>query len=231
MGHPKFSRPRYDTPGHPWKGARIEEEHDIKANYGLKRIGGMKEIWKAKSQLRRYRQQAMKLIGRVDTKEKHWAKEKEDLLSSLYSKGLIESDSILDNVLSLNMEDILKRRLQSQVYYKGLAVSMRQARQLVFHGHICIEGQKVTIPSYQVSRDEEELITYVGNSPLFNENHSLRKEIEGIRERAEYGDEEIVPPTIETGDAEVIAKAASDAPSAEDTIPKGNDEEVKINEP
>ena len=69
MGHPKFSRPKYDTPSHPWKAQRIEEEHALKANHGLKRIGGMKEIWKAKSQLRRHRQQAMKLIGRVDTSE------------------------------------------------------------------------------------------------------------------------------------------------------------------
>ena len=33
---------------HPWKAQRIEEEHALKANHGLKRIGGMKEIWKAK---------------------------------------------------------------------------------------------------------------------------------------------------------------------------------------
>ena len=36
MGHPKFARPKYDTPPHPWKADRIEEEHAIKANHGLK---------------------------------------------------------------------------------------------------------------------------------------------------------------------------------------------------
>ena len=45
MGHPKFARPKYDTPPHPWKADRIEEEHAIKANHGLK---NMTEIWKAK---------------------------------------------------------------------------------------------------------------------------------------------------------------------------------------
>ena len=36
MGEPKFSRPKYDTPSHPWKADRIEEEHALKANHGLK---------------------------------------------------------------------------------------------------------------------------------------------------------------------------------------------------
>ena len=66
MGEPKFSRPKFDTPSHPWKAARIEEEHAIKAQHGLK---NMREIWKAKSQLRRHRRQAMRLIGMVDTSE------------------------------------------------------------------------------------------------------------------------------------------------------------------
>ena len=155
MGEPKFSRPKFDTPSHPWKAARIEEEHAIKAQHGLK---NMREIWKAKSQLRRHRRQAMRLIGMVDTSEGHGKKEMEDLLRSLNNKGLIQSDASLDDVLSLGTEDILNRRLQAQVYYKGLATTMKQARQLVIHGLICIGEQKVTIPSYSVSRDEEEHI-------------------------------------------------------------------------
>ena len=121
MGHPKFARPKYDTPPHPWKADRIEEEHAIKANHGLK---NMTEIWKAKSALRRIRGQAMKLIGRVDTSEGHYSREKDALLDSLNRKGLIASDAILDDILSLSAEDILNRRLQAQVYYKGLALSL-----------------------------------------------------------------------------------------------------------
>ena len=145
MGEPKFSRPKFDTPPHPWKKARIEEEHLIQANHGLK---NMREIWKAKSQLRRHRRQAMRLIGMVDTTEGHGMREKDDLLRSLHHKGLITKEASLDDILSLNAEDILNRRLQAQVYYKGLACSLKQARQLVTHGHICIGDQKVTIPSY-----------------------------------------------------------------------------------
>ncbi|MGB1818004.1 MAG: 30S ribosomal protein S4 [Candidatus Poseidoniaceae archaeon] len=218
MGHPKFSRPKYDTPSHPWKAQRIEEEHALKANHGLKRIGGMKEIWKAKSQLRRHRQQAMKLIGRVDTSEGHWMREKDSLLSSLFRKGLITSDAILDDILKLSVEDVLNRRLQAQVYYKGLASSLREARQLVVHGHICVGDQRVTIPSYAVNRDEEDMIQYHPRSPLNDENHIIRQTIEGMRSNAEYAAEE-VDPEFAQSDAEVVAEAAGDAPAAEDTIP------------
>src|SRR5512135_258763 len=49
----------------------------------------------------------------------------------------------------------LERRLDNVVYRLGFAVSRRQARQLVRHGHIEVNGKKVDIPSYQVSVGEE----------------------------------------------------------------------------
>ena len=219
MGHPKFSRPKYDTPPHPWKADRIEEEHAIKANHGLK---NMTEIWKAKSALRRMRRQVMKLIGRVDTSEGHYLREKEAMLSSLYRKGLITSDAILDDILSLSAEDILNRRLQAQVYYKGFACSMKQARQLVVHGQICIGNQKVTIPSYPVSRDEEEMIQYHPRSNLNDENHVIRQTIAGVRESATYEDEES-DPEFSQSDASAVNESAEEAPSAEDTVPGGDE--------
>ena len=220
MGHPKFARPKYDTPPHPWKADRIEEEHAIRDNHGLK---NMTEIWKAKSALRRIRGQAMKLIGRVDTTEGHYSREKDALLVSLNRRGLIASDAILDDILSLSAEDFLNRRLQAQVYYKGLACSMKQARQLVTHGQICIGDQKVTIPSYPVSRDEEEVIRYHPRSKLNDENHVIRQTIMGVRESAEYAEEEVDPEATKA-DAEVVKESAADAPKAEDTVTEGGDQ-------
>ena len=217
MGEPKFARPKFDTPSHPWKKARIEEEHSIRDNHGLKT---MREIWKAKSQLRRHRRQAMRLIGMVDTTEGHGMREKTDLLASLNNKGLVSADAILDDILTLGTEDILNRRLQAQVYYKGLASTMKQARQLVTHGQICIGDQKVTIPSYPVSRDEEELIRYHPGSSLNNPEHQIRKTIEGRRESAEYAAEEVDPEATPEFAAEVV-EGAEAAPSAETT---GGDE-------
>ena len=49
----------------------------------------------------------------------------------------------------------LERRLDNIVYRLGFGVSRRQARQLVRHGHVQVDGHKVNIPSYQVSVGEE----------------------------------------------------------------------------
>lgn len=204
MGQPKFSRPKYDTPPHPWKADRIEEEHAIKQNHGLK---NMTEIWKAKSVLRRHRRKAMRLIGVVDTSEGHGKREMEDLLRSLHSQGLIASDATLGDILSLSTEDVLNRRLQAQVYYKGLACTMKQARQLVTHGQICIGDQKVTIPSYPVSKDEEAELRYHPSSALNNPNHPIREAIEGVRQKADYNEEEVDPEATAEFAAEVNAAA------------------------
>ena len=222
MGHPKFARPKYDTPTHPWKKARIEEEHALKEQFGLKKIGGMKEIWKGKSKLRRWRQNAMKLIGRVDTSEGHFSREKDDLVESLYRRGLLGDGATLDDILLLTVEHVLSRRLQSQVYYCGLATSMRQARQLVIHGHIGIGDQKMTVPSYIITRDDENLLTYHHTSPLTDTDHPIRKEIEETRAAAEYGDEEEDETPSEDFVAGVV-EAAEAAPSAEDTEVEGGD--------
>ena len=49
----------------------------------------------------------------------------------------------------------LERRLDNVVYRLGFGISRRQARQLVRHGHVHVNGHKVNIPSYQVSVGEE----------------------------------------------------------------------------
>jgi small subunit ribosomal protein S4 len=49
----------------------------------------------------------------------------------------------------------LERRLDNVVYRLGFGISRRQARQLVRHGHIQVNGRKVNIPSFQVSAGDE----------------------------------------------------------------------------
>src|SRR5215217_8926029 len=49
-----------------------------------------------------------------------------------------------------NLLFMLERRLDNVVYRSGFSTSRRQARQLVNHGHIFVNGKKVDIPSYQV---------------------------------------------------------------------------------
>ena len=49
-----------------------------------------------------------------------------------------------------NFMVLLERRLDNMVYRLGLATTLRQARQLVNHGHITVDGKRVDIPSFEV---------------------------------------------------------------------------------
>jgi len=54
-----------------------------------------------------------------------------------------------------NLLALLERRLDNVVYRMRFASSRSQARQLVLHGHICVNGKKITIPSYLVDPENE----------------------------------------------------------------------------
>ena len=51
-----------------------------------------------------------------------------------------------------NLLQMLESRLDNVVYRAGFARTRRHARQLVVHGHFIVNGHKVDIPSYQVSK-------------------------------------------------------------------------------
>jgi small subunit ribosomal protein S4 len=54
-----------------------------------------------------------------------------------------------------NLLSLLERRLDNVVYRLGYATSRAQARQLVAHGHVLVNGRKVDIPSFQVKIGDE----------------------------------------------------------------------------
>ncbi|MCC6451594.1 MAG: 30S ribosomal protein S4 [Acidobacteria bacterium] len=57
-----------------------------------------------------------------------------------------------------NLLFLLERRLDNVVYRSGFSTSRRQARQLVNHGHITVNGRKVNIPSFQVKVGDEVVV-------------------------------------------------------------------------
>ena len=61
-----------------------------------------------------------------------------------------EKASKMPGVTGENLLSILERRLDNVVFRLGFAMTRREARQLVNHGHITVNGRKVNIPSYQV---------------------------------------------------------------------------------
>lgn len=179
MGDPKSSRRKYSTPSHPWEAERIKEELSMVKKYGLK---NKREIWKQKSRLANYRHQARRLQALLRFEDPQAKKESDALLNSLYRQGVISQNANLNDVLSLNVENLLSRRLQTIVYMKGLAYTTKHARQLIVHGHVSLNQRRITVPGYIVRRGEEEFIEYSPISPLSDIMHPARPDVKVLEE-------------------------------------------------
>lgn len=136
-----------------WNLERIGSDNSLKKEYGLK---NMKEIWKVQSTVSRIRGNARELLSgnvRNPSIEK-------DMISNLSKLGIVTEQQTVNDILELKEALFLNRRLQSIVFRKGLARSMKQARQLIVHGFIAVNGKRVNKPGYMVSVSEENSITY-----------------------------------------------------------------------
>ena len=171
MGDIKKIRRKYSKPSHPWQRARIDAEKIILKEFGFK---NKTEIWKMESQLKGFKTQVKELVTK-DPKQR--ALEEKQLLDRLYKLGLLNKDAKRENVLDLINLDLFNRRLQTIVFKKGLARSVKQARQFIVHGHIFVNGNEMNVPSYLVSRDEEMSIVYNPTSQLKDEMHPERQRI------------------------------------------------------
>lgn len=160
MGDPRKSRKKWIGPNHPWRKEKLQQEIVLLGKYGLR---NKKELWIANTIAREYRHRARRLLG---LSEELRRKDEEFLLRRLVNMGYLPEGSTLDDVLSLTAEHILERRLQTIVYKKGLAKSIYQARQLIAHGHIVVNGRKVYSPGYLVSKEEEPYVDLAPNSPF-----------------------------------------------------------------
>ncbi|RLE86540.1 MAG: 30S ribosomal protein S4 [Thermoprotei archaeon] len=161
MGDPKKPRKKWEGPTHPWRKDVLQAELTLVGKYGLR---NKRELWIAKTLLRRIRAKARRLLALPPGERELRSR---PLISKLYHMGLLPSpDASLDDVLRLTVEDVLERRLQTLVFRKGLARTIYQARQLIVHGHIAVNGRRVRSPGYLVSREEEEAIGFYPLSPL-----------------------------------------------------------------
>ncbi len=178
MSSQKFPRKKYDTPLHPWKETRIKSERELMKKYGLK---NHKEVWKAKTYLGKHREQARELLAKLGTASPQAKKESDQLLLHLSSMGIVAMGASLDDVLALDIESVLSRRLQTLVDLKGFSSTPYQARQLISHGHVAVSGKKVTVPSYMVPKNEETMIQYTIRSPLNELSHPARPKGEAYK--------------------------------------------------
>ncbi len=173
MGYPGKNRKSYETPKHPWQAARMAGEVELVKKYGLR---NKKEVWKAHSSLKKYRELARILLAESakGTLAGHVKTDAENILNRLKRYGLLKKDAVLDDILSLDATNFLERRLQTQVHKQGLANTIKQARQFIVHGHISVGGRKVTVPGYIVSMDDELSLDYYSGSGLSSESHPSR---------------------------------------------------------
>ena len=162
MGDIKNFRRVWKKPKRPLNFDLKMDELKILGTFGLKT---KRELWKARTELSRVRNQARTLLAlRQDVRE-----QKEPILMNSLSKvGYVQSDATLDDVLNLEINDLLARRLQTIVQKKFYFKTPYQARQAVSHGHVLIGDQIVNIPSYLVNVDEEDKVNLTSES-VFNE--------------------------------------------------------------
>ncbi|MGC8555793.1 MAG: 30S ribosomal protein S4 [Conexivisphaera sp.] len=153
MGDPKKPKKKYVTPKRPWDSERLQREIYLLGTYGLR---NKRELWRAETMLSRIRAQARGLLAAPPDVR---SRQESALLDRLVRLGLLKEGATLDDVLSLRVEDILERRLQTIVWRRNLAKTIHQSRQLVVHGHVRVRGRIVDRPGYLVPREEEQLVT------------------------------------------------------------------------
>ena len=133
MGAPKRFRKQYDKPTLMWDKGRIEDEHRIVENFGLRNL---KEVWIAASELRRIRRNVREVLSGRATEQTG-----KQIIARLAKYSIVPQNATLDDLLIIDVDTILKRRLQSIVASKGMAKSVKQARQLITHGLISVNGR------------------------------------------------------------------------------------------
>jgi len=104
----------------------------------------------------------------------------------------------------------LERRLDNVAYRLGFAISRRQARQVVRHGHVTVNGKKVNVPSYQVQ---------VGDEIAIREN---AKKLLIVEQGAQYAAQNPVPVWLEANFENFTGRVLS--------LPKRKDVNLPINE-
>ena len=80
-----------------------------------------------------------------------------------------------EGIAGENLIRLLESRLDNIVFRMGMATTRREARQLVSHGHFCVNGKRVDIPSYRVK---------VGDVISLREKSKKSKKFEQIAEVA-----------------------------------------------
>ena len=127
-----------------------------------------------------------------------------------FTQNVGATDQVATGVTGELLIQQLERRLDNVAYRLGFAISRRQARQVVRHGHVTVNGKKVNIPSYQVQVGDEIAI-----------RESARKLLI-VEQGAQYAAQNPVPGWLEANFDTFTGRVLS--------LPKRKDVNLPINE-
>lgn len=115
-------------------------------------------------------------------REKQRAKRYYGVLEAQFRKTFARAER-MNGVTGTLLLQLLETRLDNVVYRLGLAPSRAAARQLVRHGNVTVNGQKVDIPSFQVRVGQD-----LSVRPRFKEAANITQSLEqaGKRERLNW---------------------------------------------
>ncbi len=219
MGDPKKRKKRYDTPRKPFEKERFDAEKKTVEEYGLK---NKRELYKAETELKKKRATARKLLA-LELEQR--LKREKELLDSLRAIGILSEKATLEDVLTLNVEALLERRLQTIVLRKGLATTPKQARQFITHGHIEINGKKTDRPGFIVKKENEGKIKYHGNEMMIEHKTIITKKKKEEENEIRKKFEEVESET-KTEDKAIIKDENKTVEEKKRTIEKGRKKEV-----
>lgn len=160
----------YSRPKKPFEIVRIKGENELLSRYGLK---NKREIWRTIAKVNYFRHRAMNLAGKS-------VEEQQVLFSKLQNLGLDVSS--ISDVLALTIDNLLSRRLQTIVLNKKYASTSKQARQLIAHKKVLINGRVVNVPGYIVSVQEEKALEVKSQKPVKKQEHKAEKAEENSEE-------------------------------------------------
>lgn len=146
MGDIKRKRKLFRRPKKLYDRTRMDEENVLVERYGLK---NKREIWKAKTAVSKLRRRAKTLISKD-------MEEQQAFFNKLNKTGLKINN--VSDVLALTEEDIFERRLQTFLFRKKMANTVKMARQLIVHKNVLVDGAVVNIPSFVVTKELENKI-------------------------------------------------------------------------
>jgi small subunit ribosomal protein S4 len=119
-----------------------------------------------------------KLLGYgIQLREKQKVKRIYGLLESQFRLAFARAER-RKGITGANLLEELERRLDNVVFSLGFAASRSQARQLVRHGHVTVNGRKVSIPSYRVGKGQMISIKERSRS-----NEQIKSSVETARAR------------------------------------------------